>query len=661
MTLRTAAAILLAIATPALAADPQLTLHLDREKCKVNPNFYGLMTEEINYSYDGGLYGELLRNRILKDGAKEATHWTIWKSDGATASIALEKQGPTQILDAALKLDASNLTAGQTASIVNDGYWGIPVKPSTTYKASFRVRADAAFTGPLTVSLQSADGKTTYARADVSGITADWSELKADLSTAPDAKPTTDARFVITAAAPATLHFSLLSLFPPTFGNRPNGNRVDLMQMLVDMKPAFLRFPGGNYLEGDYFNERFDWKKTLGPISGRAGHRSPWGYRSTDGMGLLEFLYWCEEMRAEPVLAVFAGYALKHDYVPAGADLQPYVDEALEEIEYVSGDVNTKWGAKRAADGHPAPFKLRYVEIGNEDWFDRSGSYDGRYAQFHDAIKAKHPDLQLIATTGVKSRVPDLIDEHYYWSDPHAAQASAHKYDNRPRDAKTKIFVGEWATRQGAPTTNLNSALSDAAFLTGLERNADIVVMSCFAPLFVNATRVDGKLVGQQWPSDLIGYDNLTSYGSPSYHVQKLFNTHLGDAVIAGELTGVATLTPPPPPPSTRPNARKPAPLGPIDQLYYSATKSSDAGLIHLKVVNLSAGPTPLHIELAGAKDISPTATAWTVSSADPQDTNALTDPNKITPVESKVEGVSASFTHAFPPHSVTVLDIAAK
>ena len=196
------------------------------------------------------------------------------------------------------------------------------------------------------------------------------------------------------------------------------------MQMLVDLNPKFLRFPGGNYVEGDTIETRFEWKKTIGPIEQRPGHPCPWGYRSTDGLGLLEFLEWCEDMKAEPVLAVYAGYSLKGTHVNPGPDLEPFVQEALDEIEYVTGDTNTTWGAQRAKDGHPRRSNLHYVEIGNEDWFDKSGSYDARFAQFHDAIKAKYPQLKIISTIGndqpenlrVHSRKPDMIDEHYYRS-----------------------------------------------------------------------------------------------------------------------------------------------------------------------------------------------------------------------------------------------------
>ena len=211
-----------------------------------------------------------------------------------------------------------------------------------------------------------------------------------------------------------TLWLQLVSVFPPTYKNTANGNRIDLMEKLAAMHPQFLRFPGGNYLEGNTIAQRFDWKKTIGPLVDRPGHESPWGYWSTDGFGLLEFLEWCEDLKMRPVLAVYAGYSLHGEHVNPGDGLDPYVQDALDEIEYVTGGADTKWGAERIKDGHAKPFALHYVEIGNEDWFDRSGSYDGRFTQFFRAIKQKYPELELIATAPVKTVTPDVLDEHFY-------------------------------------------------------------------------------------------------------------------------------------------------------------------------------------------------------------------------------------------------------
>ena len=282
------------------------------------------------------------------------------------------------------------------------------------------------------------------------GVSGTWKQYEVTLQTG-SVTPTTAARYVLAVDRPGTVWFGLVSLFPPTFKNQPNGFRTDIMQMMVDMKPKFLRFPGGNFLEGDQIADRFEWKKTLGPLSERPGHVGPWGYRSSDGLGLHEFLLWCEDMDAEPVLAVYAGYSLKGMHVNPGPDLEPYVQDALDEIEYVTGPATSKWGALRAKAGRPRPFKLTYVEVGNEDWFDKSGSYDQRFAQFSNAIKARYPQLKVISTVGfeqpeqlrVHSVKPDVLDEHYYRTVDVFLKMARGQYETyrsaRPRDLRRRM------------------------------------------------------------------------------------------------------------------------------------------------------------------------------------------------------------------------------
>ena len=242
-------------------------------------------------------------------------------------------------------MTVAQASAAHPAGVANTGYWGIPVQPHTRYRATLLARAEPGFSGPVTVSIVSEDGRVVYAQEKLSGLSPQWNRFQTTLKTG-RLTPTAKARFRITLDQPGTVWLGLVSLFPPTWNDRPNGLRKDLMQMLVDLKPKFLRFPGGNYLEGETIETRFQWKNTIGPIEERHGHPCPWGYRSTDGMGLLEFLEWCEDMQAEPVLAVYAGYSLRGDYVKAGPDLEPFVQEALEEIEYVAGDVPAPHGAR---------------------------------------------------------------------------------------------------------------------------------------------------------------------------------------------------------------------------------------------------------------------------------------------------------------------------
>ena len=640
------------------AQTPKLTVDFTKPGVDVSPKLYGLMTEEINHSYDGGLYAELIRNRTFKDNPKAPDNWTVIEQSGGKGSIQLDnKNSINEALTTCLKLTVDK-SDGRTG-IANEGYWGIPVKPQTTYKVSFYAKTTDDAAGPLTVSIESTDGTVIYASAKAELTKGAWKKYTVNLTTAVSAKPTMKARFVISVTKAGTYWFNLVSLFPPTFNNRANGNRSDLMQLMADMKPTFLRLPGGNYLEGDIFSSRFPWKKTLGDLEDRPGHPGCWSYRSSDGMGLLEYLEWCEDLKIEPLLAVFAGYTLKGDHMPAGPFLKPFVDEALEEIEYVTGDINTKWGAERARNGHPQPFKLNYLEIGNEDGFDVSGSYDLRFAQFYDAIRAKYPQLQLISTIGgrdglgsrfpIKSRRPDLFDEHYYRTAWEMEQDAAH-YDNYDRSGP-KIFVGEWATREGSPTPNMNAALGDAAWMTGMERNSDHVVMSCYAPLFVNVNPG-----GMQWRSDLIGFDALTAYGSPSYYAEVMFGNNIGNKTVpmAGENI----------PTQTRVPNKKDSIAGvtpkPIPALFYIATKDTKTGTLYVKIVNTSGNAQAITIDLKGVAKVTGEGELITMKGSKPEDTNSITEPVKIFPTSQKIKGISRTFTRTFDAYSINILKVKA-
>jgi len=518
------AALTLLAGTAAAESQPEsLTVKVDQPGAKVSPMLYGLMTEEINHSYDGGLYAELIQNRNFKGDAHKPIHWSLVQGPGAKGTIALDTADPvnTTALTTSLRLDITTADKDQRVGVANEGYWGIPVKPATTYRAAFYARADAGFTGPLNVTIESNDGATVLASGSVPAIATKWQRYTLSLTTGQVAASAGN-RFVISAEKPGTVWLSLVSLFPPTFNNHPNGNRIDIMEKLGAMRPAFLRLPGGNYLEGNHIDEHFAWKNTIHDIALRPGHPCCWGYPSSDGLGLLEYLEWCEDLHMEAVLAVFAGYALDGKFAPPGPELVPYVTEALDEIEYATGDESTPWGSQRVKDGHPAPFKIQYVEISNEDG---GPSYDGRFAQFFDAIKAKYPALKLIATSPVHSRNADVLDDHYYRS-ARAMERDVHHYDSYSRNGP-KIFVGEWASTEGSPTPTLQAALGDAAWLTGLERNSDLVVIASYAPLLVNVNPG-----AAQWGTNLIGYDALTSFGSPSYYAQKMFGTNVGDTIL---------------------------------------------------------------------------------------------------------------------------------
>ena len=614
------------VAAPGQARPAHLAIQADHPVSPVSPTLYGLMTEEINYSYDGGLYAEMVRNRNFHTDWSGILYWYLVENGNAAAKMGTDRTtGPGDAQKSSLKLEVETASAGNEAGVVNAGWWGMAVRPNTEYKGSFYGKAGDGDIGPVTVSLVSNQTGKALATAMVNGLGTEWKQYQFTLKTGAAVGVSAANHLELTVAHPGTLWLDLVSLFPPTYHQRANGDRIDIMEKLAAMHPRFLRFPGGNYLEGNHIKERFEWKKTIGPLVDRPGHLSPWRYWSSDGMGLLEFLDWCEDLKMMPVLAVYAGYSLEQEHVNPGPDLEPYVEDALDELEYVTGGTDTKWGAERAKDGHPEPFKLTYVEIGNEDQFDRSESYEGRYAQFYKAIKAKYPDLQLIATMPLKNMKPDVQDDHYYVRATQNFKDATH-YDKADRSGP-KIFVGEWATREGAPTPNMGAALGDAAWMTGLERNSDLIVMASYAPLFVN---VDPG--GMQWETNLIGYDALTSYGSPAYYAQVMFGTYVGDHTLASKLEGA----------------------GP--KFFYSVTRDKAKKRIYLKMVNALSTPQPVDIDITGTK-LAATAKLITLSAHDTQSTNTMDHPKEIVPVETPLRDVTAHISRTAPGYSIQVIE----
>ena len=604
-----------------------LNVEVGRPKTAVSPTLYGLMTEEINYSYDGGLYAEQVRNRTFRSDWTGILNWFLVEKGSASAKVTVDStEGPSAALAHSAKLEVAKADAHSPAGLLNEGYWGIAVRPNTRYAGSFFAKTSAATPLPLRIALVADQSGQVLASASATLTGTGWNEYKFEMQSG-RVTPEAENHLELTIDRPATLWLQLVSLFPPTYHGRRNGNRIDIMEKLAAMHPSFLRFPGGNYLEGGRIEDHFDWRKTIGPLVDRPTHPTTWGYHSTDGMGLLEFLGWCEDLRMEPVLAVFAGYSLNGQVVKPGPDLDPYVQEALDEIEYVTGGTETKWGALRARDGHPAPFALRYVEVGNEDSFDRAKTYDGRFAQFYKAIKAKYPAIQVIATIPVKGVTPDVVDDHYYKREQGMFEEARH-YDHAERGGP-KIFVGEWATREGSPTPNFGAALGDAAFMTGLERNSDLVVMAAYAPLFVNVNPG-----GMQWSSDLIGYDALNSYGSPSYYAQVMFASCLGDHTLNSSLSGVE------------------------DRFFYSVTGSSKSSKVCLKLVNASSSEQPLTITLNGLGTARHTAHLDTLKANTTWATNTITHPDRIVPVRSALAIEGERIRHVMPGYSIQVIEL---
>ena len=610
----------------------QLTIAPKEVVTPVSPILYGMMTEEINHAFEGGLFPEMVQNRTMRTTWQGIDHWSLVRRGAAKASMEIDKNdGPSKALTTSLKLTVDAASPSNEGGVSNTGYWGMGVKPHTQYRGSLYARADAGGAGPLKVQLISDDTGAVLAEASVDVHGGEWARYEYTMTTGAVAKPSPTNHLQILMAHPGTVRFQLVSLFPPTYMNRPNGLRPDLMEKQAGLHPHFLRLPGGNYLEGDTLKDWYNWKETIGPAVDRPGHQAPWTYWSDDGMGFLEMLQWTEDLHIEPILAVYAGYALQHDHIKPGKDLEPYVQAAVDEVEYVTGDTNTRWGAERAKDGHPAPFPLHYIEIGNEDWFDTSGSYDGRFAQIAKALHAKYGHkYQLIATTPVHEAdaeaQPDVLDDHYYKPVGEMLDFT-HHYDNAPRSGP-KIFVGEWATLSGTPTPDFGGALADAAFMTSMERNSDLIVMASYAPLLINVNPGAG-----QWYTNMIGYDASKSYGSPSYYAQSLFGAHIGDGTAKSSITGAG------------------------ERFFYSATVGAKDHVLHLKLVNASTQAQPLTVQLQGVTG-GGTATVYTLHAGSYEATNSLSSPELIVPVASKVQVPGGAWTHPIAPLSIEVIDL---
>ncbi len=545
---------LVGLVSAAVAAEPdtRLIVQADQPGVTVSPLLYGIFFEEINRAGDGGLYAEMVQNRSFED-AKAPIGWTLLKGSDDDVEIALDTSRPLNANNpTSLKLKITK--AAGRVGICNEGFKGVRygrsdephglaerfqnaarsqacglfVEKDKRYCFSMHVRSDD-FRGPLTITIEKPDG-SAIATKTIEAAAAGWKKFEVVLTSA---ATETNARLVVSAASPGTIYFDTLSLFPvETFKGRANGLRKDLAQMLAEMHPAFVRFPGGCFVEGDIIAEAARWKKTIGDIAERPGHFNLWGYRSSDGLGYYEYLQLCEDIGAEPLFVINCGMAHK-DHVPMDK-MDEYVQDALDAIEYANGPADSKWGEMRAKAGHPAPFHLKLMEIGNENG---GPVYHERYALFYDAIKKRYPEVRLVVNDwqGLpKNRPVEILDEHYYNS-PDFFFSRNQQYDKYDR-ARHKVYVGEYAVTQGAGNGNLIAAIGEAAFMTGMERNGDVVAMASYAPLFVHP-------LWKAWNPNAIVFDSARAYGTPSYHVQAMFAANRAErtAPAALEKTDAAT------------------------------------------------------------------------------------------------------------------------
>lgn len=492
---------------------------------------YGLFFEEINHAGDGGLYAEMVRNRSFEEGTEG---WTA--VGGITPSLLSYK--PLGSHTQSLSFNAFDASASNPKGVSNSGYYGMAFRTDSTYKVTVWMRGTAGSADCIQARLIADDGTTVIGKCSFEGTlkTAEFTKFTASIKASGDAKKGS-LQIVTTKFISVILGY--VSLFPYTWNNRENGLRPDLAQLLKDTKPSFLRFPGGCYVEGEAtYDNAFQWKKTIGPVEERLGHMGKnWGYWSTDGLGYDEYLQLCEDLGAAPMFVVNIG--LGHGFTLTLDETQTLVQDALDAIEYANGDASTEWGAKRIANGHAEPYNLKFIEIGNENDCDE---YAERYKMFYDAIHAKYPDITIIGNVEAwgtdnpswrNDNPVDLVDEHYYRSYTWMRD-NYNKYDSYNR--AIGVYNGEYAANGGSygKYGNLNSALGEAVYMLGMEKNSDVCKLASFAPIF---THEDNPT----WAYDMIHFNAASNFVTPSYHVQKLFGNNLGTQNLKWTETGNTT------------------------------------------------------------------------------------------------------------------------
>lgn len=524
----------------AFGATLGINIDCSRPTADLSPHLYGLFFEDINYAADGGLYAELVQNRSfeyyqIKDAKMPPLFaWEKIERDTGSCTLSIEDRKPLN--EKNTNYLTINIRKPGQVGISNSGFDGIPLDKDANYDLSLYARSSNwNGSSTLTVALELADG-TVCGKTEFSGISNDWKKLEGVIS----ANRTTDnARLVITTEGSGTLDLDMVSLFPQdTFKGRKNGMRKDLAQALKDLNPKFLRFPGGCIAHGDGLDNVYHWKDTVGDIAERKPNWNRWGYHQTYGLGYYEYFQLCEDLGATalPVvpLGVSCGFNPPQECVPMG-ELGPWIQDALDLIEFANGSVSTKWGSLRAQMGHPEPFNLEFICLGNEP--HDNALFRDRFPPFVEAIREQYLEIKIIGTSGLGPEIPiyDLMteqnvyssDEHYYMS-PDWFINNSDRFDNFDRE-KPLIFVGEYAAHDADRVNTLYSALSEAAFLTGVERNGDIVDMTCYAPLF-------GHRHHTQWKPDLIYFDHRNIIKTANYYVQQLFARNKGDVSLASEV-----------------------------------------------------------------------------------------------------------------------------
>ena len=634
-----------------------IIVQVNKPVAEVQPTMWGVFFEDINLGADGGIYAELIKNRSF-EFYQPLMGWKVTQNtfnEGSVLIVNREEKNTNNPRFIRITKEA----AADTLGITNEGFRGMGIKKGLRYDFSVMYHQPTAGL-TLHIDLVNMAGKVIGTTTLQPAVTANaaWGKAVASFNATDSSLK---GKLNIWFEGAGKIDLDIISLFPEdTWKKRPGGMRADMIQLLADMKPGFIRFPGGCIVEGHELSTRYQWKKTIGPIEERQlsinrwnnefAHRPTPDYFQTFGLGFFEYFQLAEDIGASPLPILNCGMACQFntaEVIPID-QLDPYVQDALDLIEFANGDATTQWGKVRATMGHPAPFNLKMMGVGNENW---GPQYLERLKIFSKAIKARYPDFKIVNSSGtdpngerfdylngeLRKMNADIIDEHYYRR-PEWFLANAARYDNYPRNT-SKIFAGEYAAQSDHTVSidnknNTETAIAEAAFMTGLERNAAVVNMASYAPLFAH-------IDGWQWTPDLIWVNNLQSYGTPNYYVQKLYSTNKGTNVVPALMDGIA--------------------VSGQDSIYVSAVIDKTSSDVIIKVVNASGSNINKMITITGAKKLSGAAIATVLKSNSVLEVNSFATPNAVSPVNSTMQLKGNKLTASLPAHSFTVYRIAMK
>ena len=614
------------------------------ETKEISDLLMGIFFEDINYSADGGLYAELIQNRDFeydpsdREGDKNWNSTHSWKLEGENATFTISTSDPIHPNNPHYAVLKTNQPG---AALTNTGFDGIALKAGEKYDFSLFARIpEGSKSGKLLVRLVDADG-TVQGETTVTVSSRSWKTYKAVLT----AKTSADTRLELRPQSAGEIELDMISLFPQnTFKGRKNGLRPDLAQTLADMHPRFVRFPGGCVAHGDGLKNIYQWKNTIGPLEARKPARNLWGYHQSMGLGYYEYFQFCEDIGAEPLPVLAAGVPCQnsacHGDLRGGqqggipmSEMGAYIQDILDLIEWANGDARkTKWGKIRAESGHPKPFNLKYIGIGNEDLI--TDVFEERFTMIYLAIKEKYPEMIVVGTVGPFNEGTDyvegwkladklgvpMVDEHYYQS-PGWFLHNQDFYDKYDRSKKTKVYLGEYATHISGRRANMETALTEALYLAALERNGDVVHMTSYAPLLAK----DGRT---QWNPDLIYFNNREVRPTTGYYVQKLYGQHAGDHYIPSQVN------------LDNQDSRVKLRVG------SSIVRDSKTGDVIVKLVNLLPVSIETDVRLPGMDGIQSSATRTVLAGA-PEATPL--------PVTDTIEA-GTSFKQELPAYSFTVI-----